>query len=117
MARMSSTRENGHRRWVDTRSLAGSRRLASAHRHAVPGAFRTARSWLKASHYGDAAPPCQKQLTLPETTDDNFRHVRSHSEAAIMARNSVPGSILPKHLGCWAQNWYRTPGMGVLYRA
>src|SRR5215510_443895 len=46
MARMSSVPETGHRSWVDTRSLAGSRRLASAHRHSVPGAFHTARSWL-----------------------------------------------------------------------
>src|SRR5262249_37899367 len=50
MARMSSARETVHRHWVDTRSLVGSRRLASAHRHSVPGAFHTARSWLKASH-------------------------------------------------------------------
>jgi hypothetical protein len=39
----------------------------------------------------------QKQLNLPVTTDDKFRHVRSHSEAAIMAHNGIHGSILPEH--------------------
>src|SRR5262245_34423466 len=97
MARMSSARETGHRHGVDTRSHAGSRRLASAHRYSVPGAFHAVWSWLEASHYSDAARRLAKELNLPVTTDDKFRHVRSHSEAAIMAHNGVHGSILPEH--------------------
>src|SRR6516162_3979720 len=76
-----------HRHWVDTRSHVGSRRLASAHRYSVPGAFHTAHSWLKASH-----------TVMPRRlAAGKFRHVRSHSEAAIMARNGVHRSILPEH--------------------
>jgi len=59
----------------------------------------------------------QNQLNLPVTTDDKFRHVRSHSEAAIMAHNGVHGSILPEHWGCCAQNRYRNAGMGFSHRA
>src|SRR5262249_20089079 len=93
MARMSSARETAHRHWADTRSHAGSRRLASAHRYSVPGAFHTARSWLKASHTV-ILRRLAKAAELPRETDDKCRHVRLHSEAATMARNGVHRSIL-----------------------
>src|SRR6516162_6449894 len=70
MARMSSVPETGHRRWVDTRSLAGSRRLASAHRHSVPGAFHTARSWLKASH--PVIPPTSRKRIVDAHAVSSF---------------------------------------------
>jgi len=46
----------------------------------------------------------QSRLNFRVKTDDKFRHVRSHSEAAIMARKGVHGSILPEHWGCCAKN-------------
>src|SRR5262249_3901348 len=93
MARMSSARETAHRHGADIRSHAGSRRLASAHRYSVPGAFHAVWSWLEASHT-EILRHLAKAAELPRETDDKCRHVRSHSEAATMARNGVHGSIL-----------------------
>jgi len=44
------------------------------------------------------------------------RHERSYSEATVMARNDINGSILPGHWGRCAQNRYRTAGMGFSHR-